>query len=151
MMRIANRLAARAKRSATAQERLLMRRKPFLPQLAAAVLLALCLSCERSAAEVRLSGTSDRIVMQTNGATIPEILAALRSAFDLEVKLKGATARTFTGEYSGTVRQVLSRLLAGEDYILRSDSEGIASSYDAATTRRSDSEKAVMTSAGERR
>jgi hypothetical protein len=103
-----------------------MRRKLFLPQLATIVLLAWCLGCERSAAEVRLSGTSDRIVMQTNGATILEILAALRSAFDLEVKLKGATARTFTGEYSGPVRQVLSRLLTGEDYILRSDSEGMS-------------------------
>ena len=103
-----------------------MRRRQILLQLAAAVCLALCLGSGRSAAEVRLSGTQDRIVMQTNGATIPEILAALRSAFDLEVKLKGATARTFTGEYSGSVRQVLSRLLAGEDYILRSDSEGMS-------------------------
>ena len=103
-----------------------MRRTSILPQLAAAAFLALCLSNGHSAAEVRLSGTQDRIVMQSNGATIPEILAALRSAFDLEVKLKGATARTFTGEYSGPVRQVLSRLLAGEDYILRSDSEGMS-------------------------
>jgi hypothetical protein len=103
-----------------------MRRKLFLPQLATIVLLAWCLGCERSAAEVRLSGTSDRIAMQTNDATIPEILAALRSAFDLEVKLKGATARTFTGAYSGSARQVLARLLAGEDYILRSDSEGMS-------------------------
>jgi hypothetical protein len=103
-----------------------MRCRSILPQLAAAAFLALCLSNGRSAAEVRLSGTQDRIVMQTNGATIPEILAALRSAFDLEVKLKGATARTFTGEYSGPVHQVLSRLLAGEDYILRSDSEGMS-------------------------
>jgi hypothetical protein len=103
-----------------------MRRRPILPRLAAAVLLALCLGGGRSAAEVRLSGTQERIVIQANGATIAEILAALRSAFDLEVKLKGATARTFTGEYSGSVRQVLLRLLAGEDYILRSDSEGMS-------------------------
>jgi hypothetical protein len=64
--------------------------------------------------------------MQTDDATIPEILAALRSTFDLEVKLMGTTARTFTGAYSGSVRQVLSRLLAGEDYILSSDSEGMS-------------------------
>jgi hypothetical protein len=49
----------------------------------------------------------------------------LRSAFDLEVKLKGATARKFTGVYTGSARHVLSRLLIGEDYVQRSDSDGI--------------------------
>jgi hypothetical protein len=49
----------------------------------------------------------------------------LRSTFDLEVKLKGGTARKFTGVYTGSARHVLSRLLMGEDYVLRSDSDGI--------------------------
>jgi hypothetical protein len=69
-----------------------MRRKLPLAQISTMVLLAWCLSCGRSTAEVRLSGTRDSIVMQSNDATIPEILGALRSAFDLEVKLKGTTA-----------------------------------------------------------
>jgi hypothetical protein len=43
-----------------------------------------------------------RVVLQTNDATMAEIIAALRSAFDLEVTLKGATARKFTGVYSGS-------------------------------------------------
>lgn len=101
-------------------------RKLFLLRLATAALLAWCLSCGGGAAEVRLSGTQDRIVLQTQDATMPEIFAALRSAFDLEVKLKGATARKFTGVYSGSVRQVLSRLLVGEDYVLRFASDGIS-------------------------
>ena len=101
-------------------------RKLFLPQFATAALLAWCLSCGGSAAEVHLSGTQDRVVLQTQDATMPEIFAALRSAFDLEVKLKGATARKFTGVYTGSVRQVLSRLLMGEDYVLRSASDGIS-------------------------
>jgi hypothetical protein len=100
-------------------------RKLFLPQLATAALLAWCLSCGSGAAEVRLSGTQDRVVLQTRDATIPEIFAALRSAFDLEVKLTGATARKFTGVYTGSVRQVLSRLLAGDDYILHTSSDGM--------------------------
>jgi hypothetical protein len=100
-------------------------RRPFIPKVATMVLLAWCMACGRSAAEVLLSGSQDRIVMQTNDATLAEVLAAFRSAFALEVKLKGATARTFTGAYSGSVRQVLLRLLAGEDYILSSDAEGM--------------------------
>ena len=63
-------------------------RRLFLPQLATAALLAWCLSCRDSAAEVRLSGTQDRLVLQTQDAKMPEILGASGSAFDLEVKLK---------------------------------------------------------------
>jgi hypothetical protein len=101
-------------------------RKLFLLQLATAALMAWCLSCGGSAAEVRLSGTQDRLVLQAQDATMPEILGALQSAFDLEVKFKGATERRFTGVYTGSVRQVLSRILAGNDYVLRSGPDGIS-------------------------
>jgi hypothetical protein len=101
-------------------------RKLFLPRLATAALLTWCLSCGGSAAEVRLSGTPDRVVLTTNDATIADILAALRSAFDVEVNLTGGTARKFTGVYSGSVRRVLSRLLTGNDYVLRSGPDGIS-------------------------
>jgi hypothetical protein len=103
----------------------MFKRKPFLPRLAMAALLTWCLSCGDGAAEVRLSGTQGRVVLETHDATIEEILTALRSTFDLEVKLEGATARKFTGVYTGSARHVLSRLLMGEDYVLRSDSDGI--------------------------
>jgi hypothetical protein len=103
-----------------------MRQKSFLPQLATAVLLAWCLSGGESAAEVHVSGTPDRIVLQASEATMPEILAALQSTFDLQVTLKGGTARQLSGAYSGSLRQVLSRLLRGEDYILRSTSDGMS-------------------------
>jgi hypothetical protein len=119
-----------------------MRHKSFLLQLATAVLLAWCLSCGESAAEVHVSGTPDRIVLQASEATMPEILAALRSTFDLQVTLKGGTARQLTGAYSGSLRQVLSRLLKGEDYVLRSTSGGVSvilfgsSAADSTVTRR---------------
>jgi hypothetical protein len=110
----------------TEQDLPLMRRKPFLLQLVTAAVAAWCLGCGPSAAEVSVSGTRDRMVLQTTDATTADILAALHSAFGLEVKFKGATARRFTGVYSGSIRQVLSRLLAGDDYILRSGSEGMS-------------------------
>ena len=89
----------------------LFTRNPFLPRLATAALLTWCVSCGGSAAEVRLSGTPDHVVLQTYDATIPEILSALRLTFNLDVKLNGATARRFTGAYIGSMRQALSRLL----------------------------------------
>jgi hypothetical protein len=104
----------------------LFTRNPFLPRLATAALLTLCLSCGGSAAEVRLSGTPDHVVLTTNDATIADILAALHSAFDVEVNLTGGTARKFTGVYSGSVRRILSRLLTSNDYVLRSNPGGIS-------------------------
>lgn len=89
-------------------------------------LLACCLSGAHAQAEVRLSGTPDRIVLTTNDATMAEILAALRTAFDIAVTLKGATARKFTGTYIGSPSQVLSRVLKGEDYVLRTAPDGIS-------------------------
>jgi len=103
-----------------------MQNTPLLPRLATAALLAWCLSCGPSVAEVRVSGTPERVVLRANDATLMDIVAALRTAFDLELKLNGATARKFTGMYSGSVRQVLSRLLSGEDYVLRSASDGMS-------------------------
>jgi hypothetical protein len=100
--------------------------KLYLARLATAALLTWCVSCGGSAAEVRFSGTPDRVVLTMNDATIADILAALRSAFDVEVNLTGGTARRFSGVYSGSVRQVLSRLLTGNDYVLRSGSDGIS-------------------------
>lgn len=113
-------------RAASAQESRLVRLKPFFPWIAVSVLLAWCLSGEHAEAEVRLSGTADRIVLTTNDATIAEILAALRTAFDIAVTLKGTTARKFTGTYIGSPSRVLSRVLKGEDYVLRSASDGIS-------------------------
>jgi hypothetical protein len=103
-----------------------MRRKPFIPRIAMTLLLGWYLGGERAEAEVRLSGTPDRVVLTTNDATIAEILYALRSAFHVEVKLQGATARKFTGVYSGPVRQVLSRLLTGDNYIFHFASDGMS-------------------------
>jgi hypothetical protein len=113
-------------RAAPARGNRRMRRKSFLPRLATAVLLVWGLSCGRSAAEVHVTGTQDRVVLQTHDAKFGEILAALSSAFGLDVKLRGDTARQFTGAYSGSLRHVLSRLLTGQDYILRSAADGMS-------------------------
>jgi hypothetical protein len=103
-----------------------MRRKSFLPWRATVLLTASCLSAGWAAAEVRISGTPDRVVLQTNDATMPDILAAIRSALNLEVNVRGSTGRRFTGVYAGSLRHVLARLLKGEDYIIGSASDGVS-------------------------
>jgi hypothetical protein len=82
---------------------------------------ALALNCAcagRAGADVLVSGSSDRFVLQTKDANLADVLSALQSAFHIEVKVKGSTAQKFTGIYSGSLRRVLSRLLKGTNYIV---------------------------------
>ena len=91
-------------------------------------LMTLILPCQgtwRSAAEVRLSGTENQAVLETNNALIGEIAAALQSTFGIKVTLTVTTSQKFTGVYSGSVHQIFSHLLTGKDYILRMGSDGI--------------------------
>ena len=103
-----------------------MQRNPLVPKFAAAIFFSWWLSGGDSAAEVRLSGMQDRLVLQANDATVPEFLAAVRTAFGLEVTFMGTIAQKFTGVYSGSVHHVLTRLLTGENYILQTTSSGIS-------------------------
>ena len=102
-----------------------MQRNPLVPQFAAALFFSWCLSGGNSAAEVRISGMQDRVVLQANDATVPEVIAALRRAIGLQVTLRGTVAQKFTGIYSGSVHYVLTRLLTGENYVLQTTSSGI--------------------------
>jgi hypothetical protein len=102
----------------------------FIPDVmtlrfAIALSLACCLCSSQSAAEVRSSGTADHAVVQVSDATLPEILASLNTTFNLKVTLKGTATGRYTGAFSGTVRQVLSRLLADDDFVLQSTSDGL--------------------------
>ena len=90
------------------------------------IALSLLLVCVASArADVQFSGTEDRVVLRAKNATIAEILSGIRSALNLRVGLTGSTERQFTGAYTGTLRRVLSRLLAGENYVISSAPDGM--------------------------
>jgi|HubBroStandDraft_6_1064221.scaffolds.fasta_scaffold44832_1 hypothetical protein len=102
-----------------------MRRNPLAPQFAVALFFSWCLTGGDSAAEVRISGMQDRVVLQANDASVPEIIAALRRAIGLEVTLRGTVEKKFTGMYSGSVHYVLTRLFTSENYILQTTSSGI--------------------------
>lgn len=101
-----------------------MRRKDLL-LLASASLAVVCVAPLRAGAEVRLSGSLDSVVLQANGATMPEIVAALQSTFHVRIELVGSTPRRFTGAYAGPLRRVLARLLDGGDYVISPASDGV--------------------------
>jgi hypothetical protein len=101
-----------------------MRRRRLLHPIALSLVLV-CFACARAGAEVQISGTRDRVAIQTDNASMAEILSELSSTFKLRIELTGSSARRFTGAYSGSLRRVLSRLLDGEDYVIRSAGDGI--------------------------
>jgi hypothetical protein len=99
------------------------------------VALALLLAGATPArAEADFSGTKDHVVLQARDATMAEVLSGIQSAFNLRVQLTGSTERQFSGTYAGTLRQVLSRLLDGEDYIIGPAPDGIRIILPSSTT-----------------
>jgi hypothetical protein len=88
-------------------------------------LLLLSVACTCASAEVRASGNANNIVLQARSATMPEILDGLGSALHIKITLTGSTPRQITGDYSGPLRRVLSRLLYGDNYIVSSQADGL--------------------------
>jgi hypothetical protein len=92
---------------------------------AAVALLLTSLGPVNLYAEVRLTGSKDNIVLHANNATMPEILTEMQSVLLVRITLIGSTTRQFTGVYVGPLRQVLSRLLDGTNYIVSSRPDGM--------------------------
>jgi hypothetical protein len=76
-------------------------------------------------AEVQVSGTADQLMLRTKDATLAEVLAGLATTSHPRIDVTGATTRQFTGIYSGSLREVLSRLLAGVDHVMRIAPDGM--------------------------
>ena len=76
-------------------------------------------------AEVRVSGNADALIVETREASADEVLAALRTSFNIQYHTSGAAIRVVTGSYTGSLRQVLARLFNGQNYVIRSSTNGI--------------------------
>jgi hypothetical protein len=91
----------------------------------ARVALVVCLACfglaQSADAEVRVSGTANAVNVETQGATLDETLRALQSSFKFRYQ-GAALPDPISGTYSGSLRSVIARLLAGHDYILHTSS-----------------------------
>jgi hypothetical protein len=70
-----------------------------------------------AATEVR--GQPDAIQLVAENASIKDILDALAASYKLTYKLPPNLRSELTDHYSGTLRQILERILDGNDYILK--------------------------------
>jgi hypothetical protein len=100
------------------------RRRDGIPAMRKSIVLGLAaalavLGSAAANAEVRISGTADNMVLRTEGATLGDVLAGLAATSHARIEVAGATSQQFTGIYSGSLREVLSRLLAHVDHVVR--------------------------------
>jgi hypothetical protein len=98
------------------------RRRHCIAGLAGALLL---LGTAAASAELRISGGPDSLSVEARNAPLKEILDALGKSFQVEYKPVAGLERPITGTYSGSLHRVLTRLLIGHDYIIRSSAQGM--------------------------
>src|SRR5664279_127104 len=71
-------------------------------------------------AEVRVTGQADALTVEAHEASVEEVLAALRTSFNLQIQTSGVPNHVITGTYSGSLQRVVARLLDGQNYVMRS-------------------------------
>jgi hypothetical protein len=86
-------------------------------------LLTATLRPTSAATEVR--GELSGIQLRVENSSTKEVLDALSTKFNLTYKLPPNTNRNVSGLYSGSLRQVLSRILDGIDYIVTTFDGGL--------------------------
>jgi hypothetical protein len=94
------------------------------------VLLALWTGCFGFAApaqaEVRVSGGADAVTIETQEATLEQVLAALRASFRFRYRSTAALDRVINGTYSGSLSRVIARLLEDQSYVIQSSQNELA-------------------------
>jgi hypothetical protein len=88
-------------------------------------------------AETHVAGESAALRVDAQNATLQEVLTALRASFGLQYKISTDLNRSVSGTYSGSLREVITRLLNGYDFFVRKvgdDLEVIVVGFSASTT-----------------
>ncbi len=87
----------------------------------AACLLTLMFACVSGAvcAEVHVSGDVNAIRIEASQSKISEILSALRQEYNVKYQSSIALDEAVTGIYSGSLKQVLPRILDGYTYVIK--------------------------------
>jgi hypothetical protein len=73
---------------------------------------------------VMVAGTAEKLKLEVSNATVDNALATLRSAVDFKCLCSPPLDRRVTGVYQGNLRRVLSRLLEGDNYVIKTSRSG---------------------------
>jgi hypothetical protein len=70
-------------------------------------------------AEVRVNGDAAAIHVEATQSNVAEVLSALESTVRLRVRTSMLLNRDVSGSYTGSLAQILPRLLQGYNYVIR--------------------------------
>jgi hypothetical protein len=73
-------------------------------------------------AEAIVSGADNNLTIEARDTSLQDVLTALGAKFDLRVRGLSSLNRQVEGRYEGSLRAVVTRLLNGYDYVLKTDS-----------------------------
>jgi hypothetical protein len=93
--------------------------------LGAFVALSFLLNGRPAFALTDIQGAADDLRVSAQNATIVEILDALSGRFKFTYTMRSPSARSLNGTYSGTLRETLTRVLDGNDYIAKLSASGL--------------------------
>jgi hypothetical protein len=101
-------------------------RVPRLKALVAAPLSAIFLQAlsMSARADVKVSGDADALRIEASDASLEEVLAALGRNSGLRYRYPANFSHSVSGTYAGSLRQVLSRLLQGYNFVVESSESG---------------------------
>ena len=75
--------------------------------------------------ETILEGDRDALSVTTHDAAIEEVLGALAGKFGLRYRIAEPLTRRLNSTYACPLQRCVAQILAGYDYIIRSDAQGI--------------------------
>ena len=71
-----------------------------------------------ASAASEVEGEPNAVKLRAENASIREVLDSISAKFKVSYRLPPTLTRSMTGEYSGTLNQVLARILDGNDYVV---------------------------------
>jgi hypothetical protein len=76
-------------------------------------------------ADAQVSGKPDAVSVKAQDASVEEILVALANGFDVQFRSSADLEKRITGTYQGSLQQVVTRVLSGYDFFVKSGEKGL--------------------------
>ena len=89
------------------------------------LLMVFLLFAERASATAEIEGSEHDVVLRVKNAPIKDVLDALAVRFKLTYRAPLNLTRELSGRYSGSLNQVLVRILDDVDYVVEAADDGI--------------------------
>jgi hypothetical protein len=93
----------------------------------AAILLcaALAIAPTSALAEIQVSGSPEAVTIEARDTSVEDVLAALSRAFDMDYQSSIDLDKPLYGTYVGPLSRVITRILQGYNFVLKTDKGSI--------------------------